>query len=202
MKNLLISLIVGAVAGAVTATVILYYQAPEVTEDTVKTQEELIAEFYEVENAVHVSPHHVRKHIGDGEVTLVDLRSQEEYETAHIIGAINIPVYATPDKSDYDSVDRIVNSFKELPQNTDIVVYCYSAPCMTGRKIGLMLADNGVYVQHLGIGWSEWKYYWNMWNHDGETAVNPDDYIFSGSEPGIFEGEATSGCSIGGELDC
>lgn len=81
-------------------------------------------------------------------------------------------------------------------------MYCYSGPCMTGRKIGKMLADQGIYVMHLGIGWQEWRYYWNLWNHDGETKVNPSDYIWSGPERGVFVGEGGEACPIGGEFGC
>ena len=170
-----------------------------------RTEGELIADFYRVENAVHVSPHSVRTHLGDNDIVLVDLRSQEEYETLHIITAINIPAYATPDKSDYGSVDAIVGAFKDAQAKNpgkDIVVYCYSIPCMTGRKIGKMLLEHDIYVQHLGIGWNEWRYYWKLWNHDGEKQVNPLDYVSSGKEPGIFMGDKSPGCPIGGEFGC
>jgi rhodanese-related sulfurtransferase len=171
-------------------------------DDVFTSEDDLIAEFYDVENAVHISPHGLRKHIADDEFTIVDLRSQEEYETAHVVGAVSIPAYASPDKSDYGAVERIVSSFKALPKDKEIVVYCYSMPCMTGRKIGQMLADNGIYVKHLGIGWQEWRYYWNLWNHDGETKVNPADYISSGPEPGVFTGVGGAACPIGGSFGC
>ncbi len=170
-----------------------------------RTQEDLISDFYHVETAAHVSPHGFRKHIADEDSVLVDLRSQEEYETEHIITAVNIPAYATPDKSDYGAVDRIVGSFTQLVNDNpgkDIIVYCYSTPCMTGRKIGKMLSNHDIYVKHLGIGWNEWRYFWNKWNHSGETKVNPADYVISGSEPGVFSGESSPGCPIGGEFGC
>jgi len=37
---------------------------------------------------------------------------------------------------------------------------------MTGRKIGKMLAEKEIYVKHPNIGWNEWRYYWNLWNHE------------------------------------
>lgn len=188
------TIVVAALAGAVVASAVTYVLP--------KSQNQLIKEFYDIETAVHVSPHGLRKHIGDNEYTIVDLRSQEEYETAHIVGAVNIPAYATPDKSDYGAVERIAGAFKELPKDKDIVVYCYSGPCMTGRKIGKMLSEHDIYVQHLGIGWQEWRYYWNLWNHDGETSVNPEDYIATGSEPGVFTGEGGSFCPIEGSFGC
>lgn len=151
------------------------------------SKEKLIAEFYAIENAVHVSPHGLRKSMDDGKLqyTVVDLRSKQEYEKEHVIGSINIPAYSDPDTSAYGDVDRIVNEFKKLPKDKDIVVYCYSAPCMTGRKIGEVLTENGIFVKHLGIGWNEWRYHWNSWNHEHEWSQTiVDDYIGKGSDPG------------------
>ncbi|HZJ41844.1 MAG TPA: rhodanese-like domain-containing protein [Patescibacteria group bacterium] len=174
-----------------------------------KTKQELIKEFYDVETAVHVSPHGIRKGIaaGDDSFILVDLRSQEEYENEHIIGAVSIPAYKDPDTSAYNDVDRIVNAFSELDQSKDIIVYCYSIPCMTGRKIGKMLADHDIYVQHLAIGWNEWKYYWNSWNHEHEWDITDvNQYVASGSEPGKMEVKESNDnsdfCPIEGELGC
>jgi rhodanese-related sulfurtransferase len=146
-----------------------------------------IADFYRTENAVHVSPHGLRGKMDKGvhDFILVDLRSKQEYEKEHIVGAINIPAYSDPDHSAYDDVDRIVGAFRLLDSSKNIIVYCYSTPCMTGRKIGLMLAKHGIYVQHLGIGWNDWKYDWKSWNHEHEwSKTAPEDYIVQGSEAG------------------
>lgn len=175
--------------------------------DQMPTKDDLVREFYETENAVHVSPHSLRKKMSKGEIdyVLVDLRSQQEYEKEHIVTAVNVPTYKDPDTSAYDEKERIVGQFQELIKNNpgkDIIVYCYSTPCMTGRKIGKMLVEQGIYVQHLGIGWNEWRYYWNLWNHDGETPTKVEDYIAGGKEPGTTKvqelptpcGEGEFGC--------
>ena len=157
LKTIFISAIVGALIGSGVALIIPKFQKP--------TNKELIKEFYEVENAVYVSPHTLRKKMSKGETNdyiLVDLRSQQEYEKEHIVTAINIPAYKDPNTSAYDEKGRIIGSFKKLIEedtNKEIVVYCYSMPCMTGRKIGKMLAENDIYVKHLGIGWNEWRYF-------------------------------------------
>lgn len=151
------------------------------------SKDDLIAEFYAIENAVYVSPHGLRKSLDKGEVhyTIVDLRSKQEYEKEHIVSAVNIPAYSDPDTSAYGDVDRIVSEFKKLPTDKDIVVYCYSMPCMTGRKIGQMLAEHNIYVKHLGIGWNEWRYFWNLWNHEHEwDQTKVEDYVGKGTEPG------------------
>jgi rhodanese-related sulfurtransferase len=193
------AILLGIVSGVVASFFFVNYYTP--------SEDRLIKEFYEVENAVHISPHGLRKHLGeDPNVVIVDLRSGEEYETAHITSAISIPAYATPDKSDYGAIERITKSFRAIyDENPDaeVIVYCYSGPCMTGRKIGKMLAEHGMYVKHLGIGWSEWRYYWNMWNHDGETQVDPTEFITSGPEPGKLDKSLVgAGCPIEGGFGC
>src|SRR3989338_4474269 len=185
-KIIILAIVFGALAGALSTFILLNFQTP--------SQEDLIKDFYLNENAVHVSPHSIRKAMdkGDSSFILVDLRSQEEYEEEHIIGAVSIPAYKDPDTSAYGDVERIVNSFKELKSQNpdkDIVVYCYSIPCMTGRKIGKILAEHGIYVKHLGIGWNEWRYLWTLWNHEHEWNVAiADEYVASGTEPGEFKG--------------
>lgn len=199
-KAIILSILFGILSGAVTTIIIQKINHNE---------NNLIKEFYSIENAVHVSPHSIRKSMDKGENTfiLVDLRSSEEYEKEHIIGAVNIPAYKDPDTSAYGDVERIVNSFKDLKTknpNKNIVVYCYSIPCMTGRKIGKLLTENNIYVKHLGIGWNEWRYNWNSWNHEHEWNItNVKDYISVGKEPGTPKINLTSkACPIEGSLGC
>ena len=193
-----IAVIISVIAAFITTSTILKQQVP--------SKAQLISDFYEIENAVHVSPHSIRKAMDKGEMNfvLVDLRSAEEYETEHVVGAINIPAYKDKDNSDYGAVDRIVTAFSELPKDKDIIVYCYSTPCMTGRKIGLMLAEHGIYVKHLGIGWNEWRYQWTSWNHEHEwNTTDVEDYIASGREPGIPKsGKSSGACPIDNSFGC
>lgn len=146
-----------------------------------------ITDYYETEVAVSVSPHGLRKLIDkqDKSFVLVDLRSEQEYDNGHIVGAVNIPAYKDPDTSAYDDTTRIIGDFKKLTEfyaDRSIIVYCYSMACMTGRKIGKMLADKGIYVQHLGIGRNERKYHWNLRNHEHErTQTSSADYISTGT---------------------
>ena len=165
-------------------------------------------DFYAQQTAVMVSPHHLRKDImkGKNDFILVDLRSAEEFSHSRIKGAINIPAYASPRKSAYGDVERIVGAFKNLPKDKDIIVYCYSEPCMTGRKIGKLLADNGIYVRHLGIGWNEWRHHWTGWNHEHEWAeTDVEQYVDVGeksSSPKVYSSSQSSACSLEGELGC
>lgn len=198
-KTILIGAIAGALAG-VGATFVLNGE---------KTQDEYIKEFYATETAVMVSPHGLRKKMdkGDTGFILVDLRSPEEYEREHIVGALNVPAYKDPNTSAYGDVDRIVNSFKEIiEENPDkeIIAYCYSIPCMTGRKIGNMLAEHGVFIKELGVGWNEWRHFWTLWNHEHEwEKTNVLDYIATGNEPGEPKiNKDSTACPIEGEFGC
>lgn len=101
-----------------------------------KNQNELIQDFYESENAVIISPHSLRKKMTEkkNDFVLVDLRSEQEYKHEHIIGAINVPAYKTPDKSAYDDKERIIASFQKIIAENpgkEIIVHCYSSACMT-----------------------------------------------------------------------
>jgi|TARA_Y100000310_G_scaffold83234_1_gene79925 rhodanese-related sulfurtransferase len=169
----------------------------------------MIHDYYNAETAVMVSPHGIRKKMAKGDTSflLVDLRSQQEYEQEHIIGAVNVPAYSDPNHSAYGEIDRMVGSFRDLEErypNRQLIAYCYSIPCMTGRKIGKILADHGIYVKSLGVGWNEWRYFWTMWNHQHEWQdTNVEDYVISGPEPGTpkIDPDYISPC-IEGAFDC
>ena len=202
MKQIILIVLIAVIAGAVVGSIAALSVSSLIMQ---KSDNALIKEFYDVENAAHVSPHALRGKMDKGinDYVLVDLRSKEEYENEHIIGAVNIPAYKDRYTSAYNEVDRIVNSFKELQKNNsgkEIITYCYSTPCMTGRKIGKMLTANEIYVKTLNIGWNEWRFFWTAWNHEHEwNTTNVIDYISNGTEPGVPKLiNATSPCQIGG----
>jgi len=202
-KLILITTLVGALAGAGASV------ALDLKERASYDSEKLIQDFYATETAVKVSPHGLRKKMDKGidDFVLVDTRSPEEYEEAHIVGAVSIHAYTDRYTSAYGEVDRIVEGFraiKEANPDKDIIVYCYSIPCMTGRKVGNILAQNGIYVKELNIGWNEWRHFWTLWNHEHEwKTTKPEEYIAHGPEPGKptvrIDREA---CPIEGEFGC
>lgn len=130
-----------------------------------------ISTFYEDEMAVAVSPVTIRKLIDkkDANYILVDLRSKKEYDTEHIVTAVNVPAVSL-------NADQIVAQFRLLPKDKQIIVHCYSAYCTLGREIGRLLSRNGIYVKEMNIGWSEWKYYWALWN-PGDDPKNGIPYV-------------------------
>lgn len=188
-KTTILIVSIASIVGTLVGASVSYKLFTTLNRPKSPTDNDRIYEFYATENAVYVSPHSLRKKMDaqDTSFVLVDLRSEQEYEKAHIVTAVSIPAYKDAETSAYDEVDRIVSAFKALPQDKEIVVYCYSMPCMTGRKVGKMLSEKGIFVKHLGIGWNEWRYFWNLWNHDGEKPSQYQDYIVSGKEPGMVK---------------
>lgn len=179
-KSTLIALAVGGVAGAV-----VFYSGWYLASHT---SEQLIAEYYRIENLVSVSPYDIKTALQRGthdDFVLVDLRTAAEYEEEHITSAINVPSYSPEDATGESSEERIVKAFEKIVADNpgkEIITYCYSAACMASRKVGNTLAQHGIYTKHLNIGWYEWKYYWTMWN--GEDGNTSKDFITPGSEPG------------------
>jgi rhodanese-related sulfurtransferase len=66
--------------------------------------------------AMLITPEEAREMIGEDDVTLLDVRTQEEYDAAHIEGAQLLPYDAIAQRAD------------ELPQDKDaaVIVYCRS----------------------------------------------------------------------------
>jgi len=149
-----------------------------------------------------MSPHGLRKSMNRGYIDyiLVDTRAKEDYERGHITGAINIDSEA--------GSEGVLSQFKELRDSSDkdILIYCYSASCMNGRKVGALLAKSSIYVKELTVGYNEWEFSPEIWNYPAEIAtLNIEDYITRGEGVGgiIRNDEALlKGCSIDNELGC
>lgn len=138
-------------------------------------EKNVFEEYYEVENTVSMSPATLKRMIDqkDEGYILVDLRSEAEYNAEHVIGAVNVPAVSM-------TGEEIVSAFEKFGDDKKIIVYCYSAYCMLGKQVGGVLANSGIEVIDLNIGWSEWKYYWGIWN-PGEEAKVGVDYLEKGS---------------------
>jgi rhodanese-related sulfurtransferase len=194
MKNIVIGFVLGAL------TVYLALNAN--VQNTVSTPEDKIAAYYANSAATLVSPHSLRERMthGKADYVLVDVRAQEDYLREHIVTAVNIDTGR--------DLDEVLEEFQTLvAENLDkeIIIYCYSAACMNGRKAGNFLAENGVFVKELTIGWNEWRYGWEMWNYDTEwEQVKVEDYVAVGAEPGIVPDSAKTlqPCAVAGELAC
>jgi phage shock protein E len=118
------------------STIIEETEEVEKTVDTVPEEEEPQEveepqeEDIEVTEIMPISPKEVFEIIENGEdYLIVDVRTQEEYDTGHLEGAILLPVQELEDRLD------------ELPKDKRIIVYCRSGN--RSRTAAGILIDNG-----------------------------------------------------------
>lgn len=82
---------------------------------------------------------------GAGTVTVLDVRPRQEYEAAHIPGALSIPV------------EQLSDRLSELPANRDIVAYCRGAYCVLAYEAVTVLRNSGRRATRLTEGMLEWR---------------------------------------------
>lgn len=80
-----------------------------------------------------------------GEVLLLDVRPKEEYEKAHIPGAVSIPIEELEDK------------LSSLPVNCDVVAYCRGPYCLMSAEAVKILKAKGINAFRLEDGVIGWK---------------------------------------------
>lgn len=75
----------------------------------------------------------------------MDVRPAEEYAAGHIPGAVSIPV------------DQLATRIAELPDGTDVVVYCRGEYCGMAYDAVRLLTGRGRKAVRLRDGMLEWR---------------------------------------------
>ncbi|HVY13929.1 MAG TPA: metalloregulator ArsR/SmtB family transcription factor [Rhodopila sp.] len=83
--------------------------------------------------------------LGDGLVTVLDVRPEDEFSQGHLPGARNIPLA---------QLDR---RLKELPKSTEIVAYCRGPYCVLAFEAVAALRAKGFKAARLEDGFPEWR---------------------------------------------
>lgn len=94
--------------------------------------------------AYTLGPVELKTLMDEGKVRLVDVRRPEDYDIAHIPGAISIPQ------------QEIANHLEELSKDETTVVYCYNQQCHLGAKACLTLAEYSYPCMLLEGGFKVW----------------------------------------------
>jgi rhodanese-related sulfurtransferase/DNA-binding transcriptional ArsR family regulator len=97
------------------------------------------------DGAPEVTREELRARVEAGDVVVLDVRPAEEYLAGHIPGAVSIPVG--------ELADRI----NELPEDTEIVVYCRGEYCVLAYDAVRLLTDRGRHAIRLNDGMLEWR---------------------------------------------
>ncbi|MFF4755777.1 ArsR/SmtB family transcription factor [Streptomyces sp. NPDC002514] len=97
------------------------------------------------DGAREVTREELRARAAAGDVVVLDVRPVEEYLAGHIPGAVSIPV------------DELADRIDELPEDTEIVVYCRSEYCALAHDAVRLLTWRGLHAIRLYDGMLEWR---------------------------------------------
>ena len=79
-----------------------------------------------------------------GDIVLVDVRPEQEFEAGHIDGAVSIPI------------DELAERLTELPADAEVVAYCRGPFCAYAHEAVRHLNAAGRSARRLEEGWPEW----------------------------------------------
>lgn len=80
-----------------------------------------------------------------GDVVVLDVRPVEEYASAHIPGAVSVPV------------DQLAVRLAELPADVEVVAYCRGDYCVLAHEAVRLLRGEGRRARKLVDGMLEWQ---------------------------------------------
>lgn len=99
----------------------------------------------------------LRQKMAQGDVILLDVRPEDEYQQGHIPGAISLPV------------DQLEERLAELPRDQRIVAYCRGPLCVFADEAVQRLQLNGYEAVRLEAGVADW--------HLAESSPNPNEQL-------------------------
>jgi rhodanese-related sulfurtransferase/DNA-binding transcriptional ArsR family regulator len=101
--------------------------------------------FGEREKLEPLSAEQLSQRIKDGDVIVLDVRPENEFNAGHIEGAVSIPIH------------ELKRRLKELSRKREIVAYCRGPYCVYARDAVTELTTHGFKARRLEIGLPDWK---------------------------------------------
>ncbi|AMM91717.1 metalloregulator ArsR/SmtB family transcription factor [Peribacillus simplex] len=92
-----------------------------------------------------VSLSELKDRMDKGEAILLDVRPLEEYEEAHIPGAVSMPI------------EELSEKLSTLPTNCDVIAYCRGCYCLMSVEAVELLRSKGFNAFRLEEGVHDWK---------------------------------------------
>jgi rhodanese-related sulfurtransferase len=80
-----------------------------------------------------------------GDVTVIDVRPEEEYRAGHIPGALSIPV------------PQLKRRLSEIPKRKEVVAYCRGPYCVYSVEAVGILRKHGYRARRTGEGLPDWR---------------------------------------------
>lgn len=92
-----------------------------------------------------VSLDDLRRRIRAGDVTVIDVRPEEEFRSGHIPGALSIPV------------TQLERRLAEIPKRREVVAYCRGPYCVYSLEAVGILRKHGYRARRAREGLADWK---------------------------------------------
>ena len=87
----------------------------------------------------------LRKLLRDGDVTVIDVRPQDEYQAGHIPGAVSIPV------------PELKRRLRDLPKRREVIAYCRGPYCVFALEAVTLLRKHGFRARRSEDGLPAWR---------------------------------------------
>jgi rhodanese-related sulfurtransferase len=92
-----------------------------------------------------VTPPELSERLARGDVVVLDVRPELEYEAGHIPGAVSAPL------------DELESVAARLPRGREIVAYCRGPYCVYADDAVRLLRARGLNARRLDVGLPEWR---------------------------------------------
>lgn len=117
-----------------------------VAERNLAEVEQVVRGYFNNRDAMEpVTRKELARRLKSGDVTVLDVRPEDEFGLAHLPGAINIPLKQIEDRT------------AEIDPAKDIVAYCRGAYCVYSYEAVAKLRAKGFRIRRLEDGLPEWK---------------------------------------------
>ncbi len=108
--------------------------------------ERVSRDYFEARGSLEpVASEELLRRVRNGEVTVLDVRPTEEFQAAHLPGALSIPVA------------ELKSRLAELPKGRDVVAYCRGPFCVMAVEAVELLQKKGFKAQRMDLGVADWR---------------------------------------------
>lgn len=106
----------------------------------------VMTDYFQARDALEaVSREELVSRLRDGLVTVLDVRSEDEFALGHLPGALNIPFA------------ELENRLAELPAKREVIAYCRGPYCVLSFEAVAALRARGYVAHRLEDGYPDWK---------------------------------------------
>ncbi len=117
-----------------------------IAENNLAEARQLIQTYFDRRDSLEpLTRRELRRLMRAGEVTVLDVRSPEEFAAGHLPGAINIPLR------------ELERRLRMLPASQRVVAYCRGPYCVFSYEAVALLREHGYDARRLEDGYPEWK---------------------------------------------